>query len=339
MDRGCICARRAFTLVELLVVIAIIGTLVALLLPAVQAAREAARRAQCTNNLRQIGLALANYESQHKEYPPGRLGCDGIRSNECAGIPERLETDASGFTLLLPFLELQALHEVMEPGTDDGIYARNNAPAWQTQAKLESLAERPPVFVCPSNESLPHIDFDDQFGSSSNINWEPKPATGTYAFVSGINGPSFTISFLRVKMHNTGAFNYLIGTKAREVTDGLTHTYFVGEVRQAHEKSTRNLWTFGMRLLDCLRSTEWPINGPTERGIAKRIGGYSADGRVYTAGFGSDHPGGAQFLRGDGGVDFVDEAITQELYDAMATIKCGDNPNGATRDCNSDYSY
>lgn len=69
---------RGFTLIELLVVIAIIAILVALLLPAVQQAREAARRSQCKNNLKQLGVAMANYEQTHNIYPPGRLGCDGI---------------------------------------------------------------------------------------------------------------------------------------------------------------------------------------------------------------------------------------------------------------------
>src|SRR5262245_24492684 len=87
--------RRAFTLVELLVVIAIIGILVALLLPAVQAAREAARRSQCVNNQKQQGVAFLNYESARKKFPPGRLGCDGLSSsnssdpcNTCMEFPQ-----------------------------------------------------------------------------------------------------------------------------------------------------------------------------------------------------------------------------------------------------------
>ncbi len=337
MKNFCTVARRGFTLVELLVVIAIIGILVALLLPAVQAAREAARRIQCTNNLKQMGLALANHEVANKEYPPGRLGCDNIRIEDCAGLPDRLESDASGFMLILPYLEQQALHDILDPGGVAGAYARENSPAWQTPEKLAALAQRPPVYVCPSNVSEPFIEFDDYLGT--NINWNPKPATGTYAFVNGINGPSFGSSFLRVKMHNTGPFNYLKGTPIREITDGLTHTYFVGEVRLAHEKGTRNLWSVGMRLLDSLRSTEWPINGPTQRGIALRLGGLVQNGRVYTAGFGSDHPAGTQFLRGDGGVNFVSESIDPLVYNAAATIKCEDSLGNTNRDCNLDYNF
>ncbi len=337
MKNYCTTVRRGFTLVELLVVIAIIGVLVALLLPAVQAAREAARRAHCINNLKQTGLALANYETTHKEYPPGRLGCDFAGTEDCAGIPDRLRTDASGFVLILPYLEQQALHDVLDPGGEAGAYARLNTPAWQTPEKLAALAQRPSAFVCPSNASEPFLDFDDNLGT--NINWDPKPATGTYAFVNGINGPSIGPSFLRVKMHNTGPFNYLNGTSIREITDGLTHTYFVGEVRQAHEKGTRNIWSIGMRLLDNLRSTEWPINGPTQRGIAVQLGGLVMNGRVYTAGFGSDHPAGTQFLRGDAGVNFVSESVDPLVYNAWATIKCEDGLGNTNRDCNSDYSF
>src|SRR6185436_5732753 len=90
-----------FTLVELLVVIAIIGILVALLLPAVQAAREAARRSQCTNNLKQITLAILNFESTHKQFPAATVGCDGLSTGTCVGMPTEERSAASVFVLIL----------------------------------------------------------------------------------------------------------------------------------------------------------------------------------------------------------------------------------------------
>ena len=95
---------RGFTLVELLVVIAIIGILIALLLPAVQAAREAARRSSCTNNLKQLALAMHNHESTYKEYPAGREGCDGA-CNPKNG------PGTSGFVYILPYIEQQNLYD------------------------------------------------------------------------------------------------------------------------------------------------------------------------------------------------------------------------------------
>src|SRR5690242_7162307 len=106
------CPWPGFTLVELLVVIAIIGVLVALLLPAVQAAREAARRSSCTNNLKQLGLAIVNYESAKKVFPAGRHGCDlaynpsSGKKNTCGCSTDGTKEDgASAFVEMLPFME------------------------------------------------------------------------------------------------------------------------------------------------------------------------------------------------------------------------------------------
>src|SRR4051794_1931302 len=125
--------RLGFTLVELLVVIAIIGILVALLLPAIQAAREAARRMSCSNNLKQIGIAEANYEQVHKVLPPARPGPDATTSNEVrlvgrppgarAGGGKGYErSGVSGFVLLLPFVEDQALYEQFDIDRGDGVW-------------------------------------------------------------------------------------------------------------------------------------------------------------------------------------------------------------------------
>src|SRR5262245_16814243 len=209
-------ASRGFTLVELLVVIAIIGILVALLLPAIQAAREAARRSQCINNLKQIGIAITNYENNYKKYPPGRTGCDGYRGAECyiADVDWKYHSQASGFIFILPFLEEQILWDQIGWNTPERVWVYDHS-AWKTnKAKIAGLAMRPQVYVCPSSDTLPVYD-SPQFTAPN-----PPEATGTYAFVSGKNGPSFKDNAAAIKLHNTGVFNYLLLTKLKEITDG-----------------------------------------------------------------------------------------------------------------------
>ena len=179
--------RCGFTLVELLVVIAIIGILVALLLPAIQAAREAARRMSCSNNMRQIGDAELNYESVKKVYPPARPGPDATTAKEVllVGRPtgsrstggkgwER--TGVSGFVLILPFLEEQALYEQFDIERGDGVWLSSAAgiSPWRTATKEKAIATRPSVMVCPSNLTEPKTTLYQTWGEI--------PATGTYAF-------------------------------------------------------------------------------------------------------------------------------------------------------------
>ncbi len=107
---------HGFTLVELLVVIAIIGILVALLLPAVQAAREAARRSSCVNNEKQFGVALLNYEITHKKFPAGRHGCDAsveLTVKGCEQTPSVEPSAMSAFVKILPYMEEQALYDLL----------------------------------------------------------------------------------------------------------------------------------------------------------------------------------------------------------------------------------
>jgi prepilin-type N-terminal cleavage/methylation domain-containing protein/prepilin-type processing-associated H-X9-DG protein len=133
-------SRRAFTLVELLVVIAIIGILIALLLPAVQAAREAARRSSCTNNMKQMGLGLHNFESTYRKLPSGGEGTD-YKVSPAATIFDPKEI--SIFTSLLPFIEQQQVYQMMNVNYS---YRDNRFPGNQTAAKTQ-LA----VYQCPSN--------------------------------------------------------------------------------------------------------------------------------------------------------------------------------------------
>src|SRR5262245_55861350 len=154
--------RRGFTLVELLVVIAIIGILVALLLPAIQAAREAARRSQCVNNQKQLALALLQFENLKKKFPAGRLGCDGnIAFPECDPATAKKDLNgenmgqggASAFVLILPSLEEQTTFDLLH-GNNVAIWGVG--AAWRTPSTTspnadvqKGLSLQPPVFRCP----------------------------------------------------------------------------------------------------------------------------------------------------------------------------------------------
>jgi prepilin-type N-terminal cleavage/methylation domain-containing protein/prepilin-type processing-associated H-X9-DG protein len=209
-------ASRAFTLVELLVVIAIIGVLVALLLPAIQAAREAARRSSCTNNLKQFGVALHNYHDTFKTFP-----CGG-----CFKPPPTIDSVySSGHTMLLPYFEEQALKK---------LYDINKA--WHHQ-RPEVVATAIPVFVCPScGGDNPMRDklMTSIFVSGAVNNYTAMGAT-TYALCKGVTdawcyGPGYTPpSPPLVPISERGMFDFQWAVNGRRVTDGLSNTIAVGE--------------------------------------------------------------------------------------------------------------
>jgi prepilin-type N-terminal cleavage/methylation domain-containing protein/prepilin-type processing-associated H-X9-DG protein len=328
--------RGGFTLVELLVVIAIIGILVALLLPAIQAAREAARRSQCTNNLKQIGLAILNYESTRKEYPPGRLNCDsGSPYYDCRYdlLDQNARSSVSGFVLILPQLEDQALYDQAGIDQKDGIWQWN--ATWKSNpARVAVVESRPSVYVCPSNTSLSIAEPRPDTTQFPGISF----ATGTYAFVQGKRGPSWMgiDGPLYVKTRNTGVFNYFRQVSAKQITDGLSDTMFVGEVVKSHTPGNRSIWTNGARLLDSMRTTEHPLNTPPNTGGGPPLcfpAGAGNPPECENGAFGSEHPGGGNFVYGDGRVEFVLESIADELYQAGATIACQDGLEGSPVDC------
>lgn len=293
---------RGFTLIELLVVIAIIAVLIALLLPAVQQAREAARRSQCKNNLHQLGLALANYEETHSIYPPGRLGCDGINTGPCNGNPNYTRVGLSAFPLLLPQLEEANLYNQFN---FDNI-AWGQIAGWEPLNKV-GVEARPEVLVCPSDVSQPSV-------LSNGL----EAATSSYALVHGTMGPSNGISG-NMKVFNTGPFNYKTAYRSRDMIDGLSSTMFVGEVKATHTEESYNRWTVSSRHLDCLRTTENPINTPPGTGITTSPYGIGLNGA-----FGSEHVGGAQFLFGDGHVSFLGENMSLTIYRALSTRSGGE---------------
>jgi prepilin-type N-terminal cleavage/methylation domain-containing protein len=198
--------RRGFTLVELLVVIAIIGILIALLLPAVQAAREAARKLTCRNNLKQLGLALHNYHDQHETFPPSaiRYGNGGLRAN--------------WVIMILPFMELQPLFDQFDLHFE--ISHPVNEPARSTR-----LA----VMTCPTDSynSEPFSGSGHVPTASFNDNWARGNYGGNGAL--GYRGPANSPGWRSRTRRGVMGVNCSVSIKG--IRDGTSHTILLGDLR------------------------------------------------------------------------------------------------------------
>ena len=316
-------SKNGFTLVELLVVIAIIGVLVALLLPAVQAAREAARRMQCSNNLKQQGLADLNHEAAYGNIVPARLGPDSTGSREMRPLRTAVErSGASGFVMMLPFIEQQTLYDILDIYENDSIWPASDyktpGVSWSTPERRQAIARSIPGYICPSE------------GSDLNMeNWtsEPAPATGSYAFVAGhrgINGSGLytPVNACMVKHHNTGPHLYYTTVKLKQVEDGTSGTLSIGEVIETsvgkiNGADSRNIWTNVLRYLDCFRMTAVALNTPP---WAETLRLKDEKDTTVNGAFASRHPGGAQFVYLDGHVEFLVDSIDFDLYQNLSTI-------------------
>jgi prepilin-type N-terminal cleavage/methylation domain-containing protein/prepilin-type processing-associated H-X9-DG protein len=280
--------RSGFTLVELLVVIAIIGILIALLLPAIQSAREASRRMSCTNNLKHLGLGIASYETAFKFYPAGRVGCDDNNSDYCGNNPMTKHVGTSALILLLPYIEQKSLYQLVDFKTGMNIidYPSLNA------RNLAVAQQRPSILICLTDTAkmLP-----GDWGVSS------------YGLSFGKNGPP-SIGY-DVKYANNGMFYYRSQIKIKEVIDGLSRTIFLGEVYDGHLGEVSSAWAYAARH-GLFRSTVNPLNTRPGTGIV-----YNS----LNGAFGSRHANGANFLYGDGRVDFMDENIDIDVYRARST--------------------
>ncbi|HBE72071.1 MAG TPA: prepilin-type cleavage/methylation domain-containing protein [Planctomycetaceae bacterium] len=236
--------RSGFTLVELLVVIAIIGILVGLLLPAVQSAREAARRMQCSNNLKQMGLAVYNYESAHKTFPPGRLAPDWIRAGEVRrsytnynGVNQAPgSTDWTGFrsvhAFILPFMEQTNIYNLIDFGAPSAVrMTRGGVPENTNFAAYANAAN---LFICPSDPNTGRIisenNYRYNFGGSTHF---------AGALNSGANhDQGGVINGLSVR--GNGAFSMGRGVRVGGVTDGLSNTVFFSERNKGGGADLRN---------------------------------------------------------------------------------------------------
>ena len=305
--------RSGFTLVELLVVIAIIGILISLLLPAVQAAREAARRSQCSNNLKQIGLALHNYHDTFRTLPYG------------------WDNRGTGWTLhILPFIELGNIY--------DTIHFQESGPGnWSSGSENQVACETVlPVFRCPSMPVEQHV------GHSGIAERVPASYRGNAGSESSSDDAS-TIVIAGTKsledLSQNGYFYACSTVRFRDVTDGTSNTILVGESRTDPEfvkdGQSMDFWYIGSPQADPCRCTGSNHGTEFSEFVGSTLAPMNAfvkfpgiHGRLMELSFGSYHAGGAQFAMGDGNVRFIADTIDSDLYTALGSRDGGEFVSG-----------
>jgi prepilin-type N-terminal cleavage/methylation domain-containing protein/prepilin-type processing-associated H-X9-DG protein len=354
-------ARLGFTLIELLVVIAIIAVLISLLLPAVQSAREAARRAQCTNNLKQIALACHNYESATGTFPMGNggnniNGTPGINPSSDAA-PCSYGSMYSAFCYILPYMEQGAGYNAYNFVQPPDMYPLAAAAGANVTAGTQTVS----AYICPSDQPAPYADpkaytvavTQGSYGTSrgrwENIyfNWYSSSGVATqYGNTCGYGG-------------GDGMFMPEGSVKVSAVTDGTSNTFLIGEMSRFPNENSGTAWMWSNL------TAAWG-DGSWWSGSVRITGGAfvlappntpaDTTGKFFNAcfancmyppdwlnnatipggpcnslgqwGFRSFHPGGCNFALADGSVRFVKSSVNLSAYRAMGTRSTGEVLSG-----------
>ena len=312
--------RRAFTLIELLVVIAIIAILIALLLPAVQQAREAARRTQCKNNLKQIGLALHNYHDVNLLFPAGAYW-----QNLNSSLRYQ---QGSMLVHILPYIEQSVMYNEI-PLDNPPLPSRNVNNARDANNKLLRQKFHVAAFVCPSDTAGTNYNNRStvqNYAGSKGASSSGTPAGGNPRTNGGPRCPNKYLSFRKGTNAGSGVSGPFYRTgrscKMRDVTDGLASTIFVGEVRPECSNHARQGWlqaNNGQGLFGTLA----PMNLDTCN-TSDQSGCNWWNNWTDEFGFKSRHVGGCHFLFGDGSVHFLSENIDFDLYNRLGAKDDGE---------------
>jgi len=339
--------RRGFTLIELLVVIAIIGVLIALLLPAVQAAREAARRSQCVNNLKQIGLAIHNYASANTSLPPsGEIGSNEYPAYYAQAGPQNFAMKVR----LLPYLEggnafnsvnfaVSAIWNNSNASVIDGF----NINYTIRHTKIAS-------YVCPSDTNDPGTDDPQLPGTSYHENgglnryntaWRSSGIAYYQGHDGGLN-QTRTFASIQDGLSNTAAFSEWVKGKALMTTDGLHMVYAIPNGVTTYAQGDNDADYKLSLLSQATTSRQWDFKGEVwTMQDGGRGGPYmhimppnrkacNAAGVDTLVGASSYHPGGVNLLLMDGSVKFAKSGIAIRVWHSIGTIGGGESIPGDT---------
>ena len=293
---------QGFTLVELLVVIAVISTLLTLLLPAVQNVREAARRMQCKNNLKQIGLAIHNYADLHDTLPPGWIGVDGDgAANAQAG-----QSGVGWAAMILPFMEQSNAWSQFD--SNRSITHADNLGFLQLQM---------PSYMCPSDPQPDRFKIQHKVTGSFLAEFPIANYVGCFG-PTELDGCNNACGQSPVQWdgmcRGEGPFYHNSHVRITDITDGLSNTFLVGERRTRPDLNWFTTWV--------------GVAAEGEESFQRVLGSADHvpnDPHHHFDDFSSHHSGGAQFVMCDGSVRFVSENSDMAMYQGSATIFGGES--------------
>ena len=309
---------RGFTLIELLVVIAIIAVLIALLLPAVQSAREAARRIQCVNNLKQMGLGFHNYESATGSFPMGSYMMPN--PGDPSSGPNSGRHEHSIWVRLLPYIEQAQVYNAFNANVHYSFPDNGTVQATGINA-----------LWCPSDPKVTQLDFSNFSYGMRFTSY--KGNAGTW-FSPGRYQDQSSPVFSQALSQANGMFYFYSAVRFSSITDGTSNTMFAAEV--AYSKLSPGdqvcwAWWDSGNYADSMFTTLYPLNAASKIGNGGTGPGINAD--IVVSAASSFHPGGANFLFADGSVKFIKDTIQTMSFNPSTGY-----PNGITVNSGDRYS-